>query len=720
MIRPAKITELSLRDYLFILKKRRVVIIFVAFIVISFAAFFTFIMKPDPIYEATSQVKIEKVTDFTGLFVEALIYSPADIFETQTIVVKSADVLEHVAKELNLIPANISSEEIIKEKKYSAILQRLRNSIDAKREGYTNIINIKATSPAAEDAKRLSNLVAEKYKEVSTISRNKRVFEAKKFIEKQLQIIEASLNEKEERLKSFREQYSVINLSNEETNLLRRFADIEVELSNNLEKLQETEYTIEQAKKGEALPDKTGGRIFVEEGPGILLSHKAKYADLMIKRQELLIYYRPEHPLIKDTDERIKIVKNELLKELDTRKYSFENKIWLISEEFSSLKNRISRLPKKALDLARMEREVKMNEDLYSALKSKHQEVQIKEAEKIEEVSIVEYASTPPLPINAPDYSQRILIGALFGALLGLLSAIVAESLDTSIASTDEIERILEVPVLGVIPHIDEKTVMEKFKKLGIKYDRENINLYRRLFCHFAPDAFESEAYRALRTNLLALPDARVILVTSPSTTEGKTMTITNLAIVLGQIGKRVLIVDADLRASTIHNIFGIKREPGLSDIILGNRSIKDAIRSIVDLMVGGINIEDIIRSPGLDNIYILPSGTRVSAPSEVLGSPSVKEIINKAKEQFDIILLDTPPLLPIADAPILSENVDGVLLVYQAGRIPSMTLRRAKSNLDNVNAKIFGVLINNLKKKLSPDYYKETYAYYKKGYPPK
>lgn len=719
MVRPAKITELSLRDYLFILKKRREIIIFVAIIVISFAAFFTFIMKPDPIYEATSQVKIEKVTDFTGLFVEALIYSPADIFETETIVVKSADVLEHVAKELNLIPASTSNKEIIKEKKYSAILQRLRNSIDAKREGNTNIINIKATSPAAEDAKRLANLVAEKYKEVSTISRNKRVFEARKFIEEQLQSIEANLNEKEGRLKSLREQYSVINLSQEEINLLGRFTNVEAEFSNNLRKLQETEYTIEQVKEGKALPDKSGARLFVEEGPGILLSHNAKYADLMIKRQELLIDYRPEHPLIKDMDKKIEIVKNEFLNELGNRKRFLENKVSVISKELFSFKARISRLPEKALDLARMEREVKMNEDLYSALKSKHQEVKIKEAEKIEEVSIVQYASAPPLPMNAPDYFQSILIGVLFGALLGLLTAIIAESLDTSIASTDEIERILEVPVLGVIPHIDEKTVMEKFKKLGIKYDRENINIYRRLFCHFAPDAFESEAYRALRTNLLTLPDARAILVTSPSTTEGKTMTITNLAIVLGQIGKRVLIVDADLRASAIHNIFGIKREPGLSDIILGNSSIKDAIRNIVDLMVGAIYIKDIIRNPGLDNIYILPSGTKVSTPSEVLGSPSVKEIINKAKEQFDIILLDTPPLLPIADAPILSEKVDGVLLVYQAGRTPSMTLRRAKSNLDSVNAKIFGALINNLKKKLSPDYYKASYAYYKKGYPP-
>jgi capsular exopolysaccharide synthesis family protein len=217
-----------------------------------------------------------------------------------------------------------------------------------------------------------------------------------------------------------------------------------------------------------------------------------------------------------------------------------------------------------------------------------------------------------------------------------------------------------------------------------------------------------SEAYRTLRTNLEfaaigrhlgpGSSDAQILLVTSSSAGEGKTTTAVNLAVVMAQMGKRVLLFDCDLRNPRIHRFFGVERAPGFTDVILGSVGLDEAIRSSGDVSVGRGNLLRGLAADGLDRLHLLSSGTAPPHPAEILGSPRFDEVLGQLRERFDMVLLDSPPVLPVTDAAILGSKVDGVVLVHQLGRISRNALRRAKVLLDNVRSSIWGIVLNDLR----------------------
>jgi Mrp family chromosome partitioning ATPase len=203
------------------------------------------------------------------------------------------------------------------------------------------------------------------------------------------------------------------------------------------------------------------------------------------------------------------------------------------------------------------------------------------------------------------------------------------------------------------------------------------------------------------------------VMITSSSMNEGKTTTAVNLAITLAQIGKRVLLVDVDFRSPTIHHFFGLEKDPGLSDVILGNSNWKDVGRSITDIMMGQIKVDDIMVTPGMDNLNIITSGTLPAHPAEFLNSPIVPELISDVSENYDFIIFDAPPVLPVADPIILGSKVDGVFIVYKVGIISRYALKRSKLLLENVGAKVFSTILNDFKPEASPDFFHGSYYKY-------
>lgn len=218
-----------------------------------------------------------------------------------------------------------------------------------------------------------------------------------------------------------------------------------------------------------------------------------------------------------------------------------------------------------------------------------------------------------------------------------------------------------------------------------------------RLVSHFAPKSPVTEAYRTLRTNIqFTNPDnpLRTILVTSPIAAEGKTTTCANLAIALAQTGARTLVIDTDLRKSMLHKLFHFERSPGVSD-----------------LLTGGKNIEMGIRGSIIPNLFVMPSGPVPPNPSELLGSTKMKRLIEEIKSHFDIILCDSPPVIPVTDACVLAKDVDGVLLVIKANSTPRQALLRTQTLLKNVNSKIIGLVVNDFS--LEGGYSSYYYHYY-------
>lgn len=232
------------------------------------------------------------------------------------------------------------------------------------------------------------------------------------------------------------------------------------------------------------------------------------------------------------------------------------------------------------------------------------------------------------------------------------------------------------------------------------------------LYCHlvslFDPQSPLAEGYRSLRTviEFSGLAQGRKVLaVVSAGAQEGKSTSAVNLAISLAQDGKRVLLVDADLRKPILHERLGLEQTPGLSEVLLGAVPYTEAIRTVTDLILGKLGVDTVINAPGLDNLNILTSGRRPENPAEFMNSPRLKELIETVKAEYDVTIFDCPPILPVTDGVTLGSKVDGVVIVYQVGKVGRNALKRAKSLLENANATVLGIVLSNVSAELTPDY---------------
>lgn len=442
----------------------------------------------------------------------------------------------------------------------------------------------------------------------------------------------------------------------------------------------------------------------------------AKLSELYLERNNLLISLLPAHPQVKELDAKIANVRAEIKIQMESKRSALQKKREIVSAEMDKFKSRMSLMPFTALELSRIEREVKINQELFSLLKTKYQEALIKEAEKVEEVSIVKRALEPASIKNPPKTFLNTVLGLLIGLIFGLVFAFIFESFDTSIGTIEDVEEFLGTSVIGVIPNIDTGDVnafLEENYKAATKMETR---IYQTLISHFMPKSIASESYRSLRTNVIFMTtekNLRTVMITSSSPNEGKTITAINLAITMAQVGRRVLIIDADFRNPALHSYFGLEKEPGLSDAILGNITWQESVRNITDIMLGKIKVEDITVTPGMDNISIITSGSSLTQPSEFLNSNKIVKIMEETAQNYDLIIFDVPPVLPVADAVILGNKVDGVFMVYEVGKVARSALRRAKSVMENVGAKVMGVILNKLTAETSPDFYHGTYYYY-------
>jgi capsular exopolysaccharide synthesis family protein len=707
--------DLSIRDYLFILKKRKRIIILVLLLTLSAVIFGTYVTTPSPEYKATASVRIERITDVTGFLMEVISYPLGDVLQGQMELIRSFDVMERVAKALGLIPRDATTEEISTNDKYRNTIASIRNAVTVERQGSSNIIAISAIDSSAEKAQRLANLVAEQYREVNIASRNKRVFDAKDFVEKRLSQVEEKLKSAEEELRSFREGATLAHLTQQEIETAKKLVDVEGKIEDLKAEKAEVDYAVQLVKQGRMISPRS--QLTVERDQETIVTTLKVYSDLLLKKENLLLTYFPAHPQVKAVDGELENAKVELLKHLTAQSTGYQERINLLGGELSALQGKARQLPAEALSFERLKREVEINSTLYTELKTKYQELLIKEAERIEEVSIVNPAAKPSSPVNRPSFLRNGFLGILIGLLLGVVFSVFYESYDTSITTVEEIESILEVPVLGVIPFLSEKELKDEMAKRAQDKVPQDPELFKALFSYFTPDHFLTEAFRILRTALLKVESTRVLAISSPATREGKTFVMMNLAVSIAQTGKKVLVIDADFPMSRVNQLFGIPREPGLSDVILRNVPFQEAARSIVDLILGERGFDFPLSGTGLENVHILTTGGKTPKAREML-SVYIKDVFAEVKEvrEFDYIIIDTPPILPVMDAVELSTHVDGVLLVYEAGKVPKMALRRARTHILNAGGRIIGTVLNKMKAEVSPDYYKYTYTHYYGG----
>ncbi len=700
--------ELNVIDYWLILKKRKFLILLSTVLVVLFTFLFSEILKPNPIYEATARVKFERNTTVAQQLLESLTYSNVNDLGTQIEFVRSFPVMERVAIDLGRVPHDASEEEK-RSATYLNIVYNLGQEITAQREGDTNIIRILATSDQPEQAERMANSAAAAYRVENIATRNRLVTESRRFVEEQLNNLETRLNDSEEALRAFKEKEGRVFLSDEARGALDIFTKLEEQYNEILRKRAEGERQIDVLKRSDVVIGNQTGRIFTEEQNALLTILNQRLLDLIQERETLLINYTKDHPQVTEQQKKIDNVKSEMIQELKSKVATFIDREEALQEQRDHYRKRYLGYPRAAIHMSRLEREVKVNTDLLATLKAKHQELLIKGAERIEEVTIIAPAMTPSHPINGSNIALNLMIGSLMGCLLGIVLAFGRESFDTSIGTIEGVEEFLKVPVLGIIPQFDHK-VLKDIAQETLSPDTPSsvVENLSKLICLLDPKSVLSESLRSLRTNIqFASMDRRVksIIFTSAGLGEGKSTCVINLAITMAQEGMKVLLVDADLRKPIVHQRLGLDREPGLVDALLGTTSWRSYVRSATDLMLGTVGVDRVMNTPGLDNLHILTSGSESGNPNEFLNINKIKMLISEMQEDYDIVLIDTPPILPVTDAVAFSSRVDGTILVYQVGRIGRNALKRAKFLLDHAQANVLGVVLTNVKSEVTPEY---------------
>jgi succinoglycan biosynthesis transport protein ExoP len=706
--------EMNLRDYWMIIRRRRLIIITSTVLVALFS--FWFARQKVPVYQATATVKFEQSTQLSGLLVEVLSYSSADNIETQVTLIKSYPILEEVAKRLGRLPETASGEALRESKSYWGALDAINSKLKVARVPSTSILDITATSTNQREARDLANAVSEVYRDYNRAQRNVRVTEARKFIEGQLKEVEGRVKRGEAEVWAFREANRIISPGAESSVLLSLFTQVRGDIEKARQ--QRTELELVQERLARIDPASTAERVFVETSNPAMQRLQAIHSELLLERGNLALEVTGKHPRLQALDDRMRETRVEMRREVAAQISSLRTREEILNRQMGELLQKNREVPAIELAMQRLQREAKSNDDILGLLKTKHQEALIKESEKIEEVAIVRPATETDRPVGA-ETLNTVLVGALLGLSLGLVLAFVQETLDTSIGTIEDVEAYLEVPVLGIVPHIDAREtvqrILERRPSLA-QMDPEALLSHALLITHFDPKSPVAEAYRTLRTNIqfARLERAgKILVVSSPTLQEGKTTTIVNLALTMAQAGQRTLLVGANMRRPSIHRFFGIEREPGLSDILVGGLQWRDCIRTVADILMGRFEMEDIMAAPGLDNLHIIEAGPIPANPSELLSTPAMAAFLSAVRDEYDIVLLDTPPILPVTDSAIVASQADGVILVYQAGKVGRLVLKRAKVHIENVGGKVWGVVLNDVKTEIAGYAYTHYYTHY-------
>jgi succinoglycan biosynthesis transport protein ExoP len=702
--------DVDLRDYWRIIKKRRIVI-GLMIILVGLSSFgFAKIKEPTPLFETTAAIKIDRETNLAAILTGSF-FMQSESLVTHAYIITSYPVLLEASKLLGILPESESLTEVRQNRDVMRKLQRMKGMIAAENESGTNIINISVTSTDPEEAAAVANTLATAYQAYNIQEKNRKTYETKSFIEAQLEKTHANLNAAEEALKNFKETSNLVSIDSQTQNTLSLLFETEKKLRETRELRQSIERQVQLiGKKG--FQELSAIEQYLAD-PNIyspIYALNKTLSELLIERETLLIDFTTEHPKVKEVGQEINTIVAELTQELSSYQNELRSQENELIRQRDELRSKSLVFPDKALQLVRLQRAVTVQEELYAQLQLRYQETLIHESGKVQEVSIVRPALVPQAPFNIPSKTMIVATGLIMGLIIGVVLAFGVEVFDTSIGTIEDVESLLGVPVLGVIPFMN-RDEREKHKKSRTLKGRQ-----QDLVAHYDPKSLPAEAFRALRSNVEFIridKKQKTFLVTSSFVQEGKTFNVVNLALSMGQAGHKVLLVEADLRKPVIHKMFGISRLPGLTDYILGNYAWEDIRKNIADVMLGDFEVEDVLHTPGLDNLTIVTSGTTPPNPAEILRSERFREFLKTKATDYDLVLIDSPPVLPVADATEISSLVDGILLVYTVGKIGRSILKRAKVSLDNVDANVIGIVLNNVKPEAGPDYFKYHTQYY-------
>lgn len=598
-----------------------------------------------------------------------------------------------------------------------------------------DLVRISFESPSPNEAAQIVNMTMNTYSALSTNQNRTMAIEALTFLSGEKSKIEDQLEQVEDSLKIFMNTTQLVAVNPQAEKLISNISQVEVDRKDVEVKLVAVSSAIEQyeAQLNEIKPG-LANQYSDAIGPVI---DRYQFALSELETEKLLYEVKnpgisQDHPELKRIQSQIDQIKSQIktvtddliasgstlylsfanrgdgsvmqriseisesLIELEVEKSQFDTQLEVLNEYFSELNSEFNELPNNIIDLAKLQRNVKINEELYLLVSSQYAEMSLWEKTQFGLGRPLDEAIVPIQPVK-PRKKVITILGFLLGGILGVAFVLVRDLIDDKITSTDTIKDF-KLPLLGTIPDFSILDGLNSNERQFID-DKSVSNQLITFLDHISPI---SEAYRRLRINVVyANPDKnyRVIMVTSATKGEGKSTLAANLAVTFSEAEKSVLIIDLDLRRPTQHKIFGENREPGLTDSLFET-----------------IKISDITRETIAPNVDLITVGKKTPEPATVLDSKRLKQLIDKLSERYDHIILDTAPYGIISDSASLLRLVDGIVVVSRFNVTTKRELKYTLEGLGHLNADVLGVVLNAFDPKRSTDYY-TNYSYYKRTY---
>lgn len=722
--------RMTIHDYLTVLFRGRWIIL-TSFVGIVLIALYITYTTP-PTYEASTTIMIDEKPGMGQTIFDMSGFSQQrTLINNQVEILKSRSLAQAVVERLIDSPERDSLHLLRKlgtGHTLIDVLDMLRNSLTISPIRETDLIKIDVVAPTPYEAAYLAKAVARSYREMDRSLSRGEISQVVQFLDEQLQRKEKELKQSEETLKNFLESEKIASLNDEATQIVEQGAEFESIYKGVLIDLEVTrkrlEYLKDQLGQSKATLEAEIARVSsplvlklrqemaeIERAIAVYLSQGVPEDDLQVRREkEKLAVIKnkmtqqirqlvidglpPDDPLSQAQDLVLKVLTGEIeMTALQARADALKRVV-------QSYASKLEALPDKNVQLARLERNRKVDENLYMMMREKYEESRITKAGQIGKVRILDEAIRESTPIS-PNKKVNLILGMLMGLGVGIGVTFLREYLDTSVRRIEDLQA-LGIPILGAIPRF-ESLVKDDFDAMsaGVNGRGEGEPKKLTLITHLRPKSPVSEAYRTLRTNLHFAESNEKLhtyLVTSAGPGDGKSTTIANLAVVISLQGTRTLLVDSDLRRPILHKLFGLEKQRGLSNVLIGQ-----------------MTLEETIQKTDIKNLDVLPSGILPPNPAEILGSKRMQELVAEVKAQYDLVLFDAPPLIPVTDAAVLSQQLDGVLLVAKAAQTHRAALERVVELLHNVRTRVLGVLLNNVGREhtYGSYYYYYYYQYY-------
>lgn len=708
--------ESVLRDYLRVLIKRAWVVL--GTLAIIFGAVLIATLRQTPIYDAVGSIAINKpdpmLTSLREGNTGADYYDPTDL-DTEVRILRSDLLALQVIKQMNLdkLPefgghgmSPSSSLQMTTDilqpdsERANGLLGAFKGSLRVMLEPNTRIIDLHFRSPNKELAAHVVNALANTYIEQNFKTRFESTMQASDWLSRQLVDLQMKVETSQEKLVKYQKQHQILGIDEKQNITTEKLDELNKELTQaETERMdKESVYQLAAAGDTDSAAAVAGGASQNKEfaGTSSLLDRlQAQKADLQIQSAQLTTQFGPSYPKVAQLNNQLHEIDSQIQGEMKKVAARLRgNYLAALQREnmlraaFEQQKQQENKLNESAIEYSLLKRDFETNRTLYEGLLQKLKEAGVTAGLRSNNIREVDIARTPGAPAE-PDVPRNLGFAFVLGLTSGIALAFVLEGIDNTVRTPEQAQAISGLPSLGMIP-MGSKSSAEGGARTGLSVasSKEVVELITQA----RPQSQMAESYRALRTSLLLTSlgsPPKIILITSALPREGKTTTSINTAIVLAQKGTRVLLIDADLRRPSIHRTLGLGPRAGLSNVLTGGASLQQAT----------------VRSSVLPNLYVLPAGTPPPNPAELMASAQMFEMLAELREQYDHIVIDTPPTLSVTDAVVLSTRADAVVLVIRSAQTTKPALRRAREILTQVNARVSGVLLNAVNLD-SPDYY--------------